>query len=214
MSRKGPLPWLIPAVIAGALVPLAVLIARAATGTLGADPVAIALNKLGLTTLILLVATLSCTPLRILFRWTWPMRLRRTLGLLAFSYASLHVLTYLVIDQGLDVRAVIADLYKRRFIVSGALAYLSLVPLALTSTAASVRRLGFERWKRLHRLAYLATILGVVHFIWRVKRDESEPVTYAVLLGALFLARGWGKLRGGESLKKVRPVPHGGRAPP
>lgn len=195
MARKVPLPWLLPAILTGAFVPLAVLLFRAGNGTLGADPVAISLNKLGLLALIFLVASLACTPLKILFGWTWPMRIRKTLGLLGFAYASLHVLTYLVVDQGLDLRAILADLYKRRFITSGALAYLALVPLAWTSTAASVRRLGFARWTRLHRLAYLAAILGVVHFIWRVKKDETEPLTYAAVLAALFAVRGFGKLR-------------------
>jgi sulfoxide reductase heme-binding subunit YedZ len=195
MARKVPLPWLIPAVITGALAPLAALLLRAGAGTLGANPVAIALNKLGLLALIFLVASLTCTPLKLLFGWTWPMRLRRTLGLLAFAYACLHVLTYLAIDQGLDLGAIAADLYKRRFITSGAMAFLALVPLAWTSTNASVRRLGFARWTRLHRLAYLAAMLGVVHFLWRVKKDLTEPLLYGLVLALLFAARGWGKLR-------------------
>jgi sulfoxide reductase heme-binding subunit YedZ len=195
MARKAPLPWLIPAVISVALLPLAVLLFRAGDGTLGANPVATALNKLGLLALILILASLTCTPLRLLFGWTWPARLRKTLGLLGFAYAAMHVLTYLAIDQGLDVRAILADLYKRRFITSGALAFAALVPLAWTSTAASVRKLGFALWTRIHRLAYLAAMLGVVHFIWRVKKDKTEPFTYAAVLLALFAVRGWGKLR-------------------
>jgi sulfoxide reductase heme-binding subunit YedZ len=196
MARKAPLPWLIPAVITGALVPLAVLLLRAGAGTLGADPVAIALNKLGLLALILLLASLTCTPLKLLFGWTWPMRIRKTLGLLAFAYVCLHVLTYLVVDQGLDLRASAADLYKRRFITSGALAFLALVPLAWTSTNASVRKLGFALWTRIHRLAYLAAMLGVIHFLWRVKKDRTEPLLYGLALAVLFAVRGWGKLRG------------------
>lgn len=195
MARKVPLPWLIPAVITGAMLPLAALLFRAGAGTLGANPVAIALNKLGLLALIFLVASLTCTPLKLLFGWTWPMRLRRTLGLLAFAYACLHVLTYLAIDQGLDLGAIAADLYKRRFITSGAMAFLALVPLAWTSTNASVRRLGYARWSRLHRLAYLASMLGVVHFLWRVKKDLTEPLLYGGVLALLFAVRGWGKLR-------------------
>lgn len=199
MARKVPLPWLIPAVITGAMFPVTMILIRSATGTLGADPVAIALNHLGLLALTFLIASLACTPLRLLFGWTWPMRLRRTLGLLAFAYACLHVLTYLVIDQGLDLRAIAADLYKRRFITSGALAFLALIPLAWTSTNASVRRLGFARWTRLHRLAYLAAMLGVVHFIWRVKKDLTQPLVYALLLAVLFGVRGFGKLRARQS---------------
>lgn len=184
-----PLPWLKPAVFLGSLVPLAVLVLRASTGTLGANPIAEALNQLGLLALIFLVASLACTPLKTLFGWTWPIRLRRMLGLFSFFYAVLHVGTYAGLDQFLDVRAVLLDLGKRRFIFVGFAAFALLVPLAVTSTGAAVRRLGYARWKRLHRLAYGAAILAVIHFIWRVKSDVREPTTYAVVLGGLFLVR-------------------------
>jgi sulfoxide reductase heme-binding subunit YedZ len=111
------------------------------------------------------------------------------LGLFAFSYASMHFLTYAGIDQVLDVKAIFTDITKRPFIAVGFSALVLLVPLAVTSTDAMVRRLGFVRWKRLHRLVYLAAALGVVHFIWRVKKDISQPLTYAVVLGILLAAR-------------------------
>lgn len=186
---QGQRPWLEPAVITGSLVPLVVILGEGLLGRLGANPIAEALNRLGLLALIFLVAALACTPLRATFGWTWPIRLRRTLGLFGFFYALLHLVTYLGIDQAFDARAVLADIAKRRFIFIGFAAFLTLIPLAATSTAASVRRLGFVRWKRLHRLAYVATALGVIHFILRVKKDLREPVVYGLVLAALLLAR-------------------------
>jgi len=184
-----PHPWLKPGVIVGSLVPLAAIGVRAATGKLGADPVARVENELGLAALILLVASLACSPASRLLHWTWAVRIRRELGLLAFMYASLHFLTYVIVDQGVDVSAIVADIVKRPFITVGFSALVLLVPLALTSTKASVRRLGFRRWNRLHQLVYVAGALAVVHFIWRVKIDVSQPLTYAWVLGILLLAR-------------------------
>jgi sulfoxide reductase heme-binding subunit YedZ len=189
-ARRGPpYPWLVPGIAAGAAVPLAVLIARAATGTLGADVVAIALNRLGLLALVFLVASLGCTPLKAVTGWTWPIRVRKALGLIAFAYATLHFATYAVIDQGLDLGRIAEDIAKRWFILAGAAALALMAPLAATSTAGAVRRLGYVRWKRLHRLAYAAGVLGVVHFFLRVKKDVSEPAVYGALLGAFFIVR-------------------------
>jgi methionine sulfoxide reductase heme-binding subunit len=161
----------------------------AARRQLGADPVNEALNRLGLSALVFLVASLAATPLRELFGWTWAIGLRRMLGLFAFFYASLHFATYAIVDQGLRGRAILADVTKRPFIISGFAAFLLLVPLAATSTANAVRRLGFARWKRLHRLAYAAGALAAFHFWLRVKKDVREPAVYAGVLAALLLAR-------------------------
>lgn len=106
------------------------------------------------------------------------------LGLLAFFYASLHFLTYFVVDQSLDLSMVIADITKRKFILVGFLALVTLIPLAWTSTKNAVKRMGFARWKLLHRLAYVAGSLGVIHIIWRVKIDLREPLIVAAILGA------------------------------
>jgi methionine sulfoxide reductase heme-binding subunit len=182
-------PWLSRGVLLGALAPLALLIANAARGTLGADPVAIALNQLGLLALIFLLASLTMTPLRIAFGVSWPGRIRRLLGLLAFFHASLHVLLYVVVDQQLGLRAILEDIAERPFITAGFAAFVLLIPLAATSTAAMVRRLGGPRWRRLHRLAYLAAILAVMHFVWRVKSDLTQPFAYAAVLGLLFAIR-------------------------
>jgi sulfoxide reductase heme-binding subunit YedZ len=182
-------PWLKPGVLVGSLVPLVSILYRAARGGLGANPVAEALNELGLTALIFLILSLACTPAKILFRVTWPIRIRRMLGLLAFFYASLHVLTYACVDQLGQLRAIFEDVTKRPFIAVGFAAWLILVPLAITSTAKMTKRLGAARWKRLHRLVYLATLLGVIHFVWRVKKDVSEPVVYGTIIGILLLVR-------------------------
>ena len=187
--RRPPLPWLKPGLFVGALLPLAVLLWRAAHGTLGADAIAVGLNQLGYLALALLMASLACTPLKILTGWTWPIRVRRMLGLFAFFYASLHLLTYVGIDQQLDWPVLWGDVTQRKFMIVGFLAFLCLAPLAWTSTDASVRRLGFKRWKALHRLAYVAGVLAVVHFTWRVKSDVRVPMTWAAILGVLFLVR-------------------------
>jgi sulfoxide reductase heme-binding subunit YedZ len=188
-ARRRPHPWLEPAVLTGALVPLAALVVRGFRGTLGANPIAEALNRLGLVALVFLIAALACTPAKLVAGWTWPLRLRRMLGLLAFGYASLHVATYVGIDQFFDWAAIATDLRKRPFILIGFAAFVLLVPLALTSTNGSARRLGYARWKLLHRLAYVAPALAVVHFLWRVKKDVSEPVAYGTVLAVLLAIR-------------------------
>jgi len=189
MARREPLPWLKPAVLVGGLVPVATIVLRGIRGELGADPIAQALNQLGLMALVFLIAALACTPLKTLTGVTWPLRIRRMLGLFAFFYASLHVATYVAVDQRFDWQAIFDDVTKRRFIYVGLTTFVLLVPLAVTSTNGWVRRLGFAGWKRLHRLAYLATILAVVHFTWRVKKDLREPLAYATVLAALLLVR-------------------------
>ncbi len=189
--RRGPPPdsWLKPAIVTGSGAPVALMVLRAAQGELGANPVAEALNQLGLLTLVFVLGSLAMTPLKVVFGWSWPIRVRRGVGVTAFVYASLHFTLYAVVDQGLDLGAVLADIGNRKFIFVGFTAFLLLVPLAVTSTNRMVRRLGFERWKRIHRLAYLAGILGVLHFLMRVKKDPTEPVVYGVILGILFAIR-------------------------
>ncbi len=196
--RPNPYPWLKPGVLVGSLVPLAGLIADAIRGTLGADPVAIALNRLGLLALIMLLACLVATPLRLMFSVSWPLRLRRMLGLLAFGYASLHFLVYAWVDQGFVLSSIIEDVTQRPFITVGFLALVALVPLAATSNARARRWLGPRRWQQLHRLVYLAALLAVLHFFWRVKRDLTQPIMYGLVLGVLL----WIRIR--VRLRKVR----------
>jgi methionine sulfoxide reductase heme-binding subunit len=189
LGRKSPIPWLKPAVLTGSLVPIAAILERAWRDDLGPDPIVQALNQLGLIALVFLIAALTCTPLKAMFGWTWPMRIRRMLGLLAFFYALLHVITYTVLDQGLDWHAIVDDIVKRKFIFFGFSTFVLLIPLAATSTNSALRRLGYVRWKQLHRLAYLAPALAVLHFIWRVKLDVREPVAYGLVLAALLSVR-------------------------
>ena len=174
--------WLGPGVLIGSAIPLVWLVVDALAGRLGADPVAIALNRLGLLALILLLASLCATPLRLLFGISWPLRLRRQLGLSAFFYACLHFGVYVAVDQGFAWSAIVADVSERKFISVGFGALLVLVPLAITSTQRMRKWLGGVRWQRLHRLAYLAGGLACLHFVWRVKRDLTEPALYAGLL--------------------------------
>lgn len=181
--------WLGPAVFTGAVMPLVSLILRAAQGRLGPNPISEALNQLGLLALIFLLATLALTPLRRLTGWPWPIRIRRMTGLFAFFYAALHFTCYLAIDQGFDLRVVWEDITRRPFILVGFTALVLLTPLAITSTNGWVRRLGARRWQRLHRLVYPAAVLAVVHFLWRVKADYTEPATYAAILAALLAFR-------------------------
>jgi sulfoxide reductase heme-binding subunit YedZ len=187
-ARADSLDWLQPAVLVGCLVPFAVLAWRAAKGSLGANPIATALNQLGLLGLILLLATLTCTPLRILGA-PWAMRVRRTLGVMSFVAVLAHFGVYVGLDRGFDGSALADDLGKRPFILIGFTAFLLLIPLAVTSTRGSVKALGSRNWRRLHRLVYVCAVLGVIHFYYRVKADVTEPLTYGTFLGALLLAR-------------------------
>src|SRR5262245_22054150 len=140
MFKPKPLSWLEPAIITGSAIPFLVIAVRALSGSLGANPIATVLNQLGLLALVFLVSSLTCTPLKALFGWNWPIRIRRTLGIFAFGTASAHFLVYVVLDQYLVIRAVIADVTKRPFILVGFLALLSMLPLALTSTKRAVQR--------------------------------------------------------------------------
>jgi methionine sulfoxide reductase heme-binding subunit len=184
-----------------ASLPAAFLLFRLLTDRLGANPIAEVMNQLGFWTLTLLLATLTCTPLKILTGWSWPLTLRRMLGLFAFGYACLHLGVYLVLDQFFDWAAIVEDIGKRMFITVGFFGFLLLLPLALTSTNRMVKRLGFPRWKRLHRLGYVAAVAGVVHFTWRVKADLLQPVIFAAVLSLLFI------IRIADWLKRSRPQP-------
>lgn len=213
-ARVARLGWLVPAVVTGGLIPAAALGVRAARGALGANPIAEALNQLGALTLALLVASLAATPLKIVTGWTWPIRIRKSLGLLAFAYACAHFLLYAALDQGLSLDAVAEDVAERPFILAGVAGLLVLVPLAATSTARMLKRLGHARWKRIHRLAYVAGVLGVTHFFLRVKKDSTEPMIYAAVLGVLFAARIADWLRGRATRRPSRSRAGSGSSPP
>jgi sulfoxide reductase heme-binding subunit YedZ len=147
------------------------------------------LDRLGFWTLTFLALSLVPTPAHDLLGLAWPVRIRRMLGLFAFSYATLHLAWYVGVDQFFDLSVLATDVLKRKFMVVGFAAWLLLVPLAVTSTDRWVRRLGFARWKRLHRLVYAAALLGVVHFVWRVKADLRRPSWFAAAIALLLAAR-------------------------
>jgi len=166
------------------LIPAVWLFYEGINDRLGADPMRYLEQALGLWALRFLIATLSITPLRQLLNINL-LRYRRALGLLAFYYAALHLTTYLVLDQGLDFAAIFADIVKRPYITIGMATCVVLVPLAVTSNNASIRRLGGQAWARLHRLVYLAAMGAVLHFLLVVKSWPPEPLVYAAIMGTL-----------------------------
>ena len=188
--------------------PIAWLLARAfGLGGLGlgANPIDELTDRLGEWGLRLLLATLCVTPLAVTLRKPWLMGLRRMLGLFAFAYLALHFLTWLVLDQWVDLPAIATDVVKRPYITAGFTAFVLLVPLAVTSTRGWMRRLG-ARWHRLHRLIYPAAVLGCTHSWWQVKADWREPAVYAALLAGLL---GWRLLR---ARRRAVPTPAAGLA--
>ena len=194
--------WVIkPIVFAAALAPLAHLIWRAVHGDLTADPLAEVTNETGIWTLRFITATLALTPVRRITGWNALTRFRRMLGLFAFFYGSFHFVIYLIGDRfaSLDfpdgilalstvwnlLAAIWEDVAKRPYITVGFTGFVSMIPLALTSTAASIRRMGGRAWQRLHRLVYLTGVAGVVHYWWRVKADTLHPFIYATIVALL-----------------------------
>jgi sulfoxide reductase heme-binding subunit YedZ len=181
------------ALVALGLAPLGALAAGALRGELGANPIETVTHVTGEWTLRLLLATLAVTPLRRILGRPGLAPYRRTLGLLAFTYACLHLATYVALDLTFDLGAVAEDVAKRPYITVGFTAFCLLVPLAGTSTRAMVRRLG-RRWVTLHRLVYVAAALGIVHFLWLVKADLRAPLAHGALLAVLLGLRLWWRL--------------------
>jgi len=180
--------WGKVAVFVLCLIPLAFLIWKAVNGLLGADPVAVITHATGDWTIRFLLITLAVTPVRKLTRQYRLIRYRRMLGLFAFFYGCLHLLTWVVIDKFFDFPEMLADIAKRRFITVGMLAFVLMIPLALTSTQKAIRRMG-KRWVKLHRLIYFSAIAGVIHYWWLVKADITLPRMYALILAGLLLYR-------------------------
>ena len=161
---------------------------------LGANPIEEITHRTGDWTLRFLLLTLLASPLRRITGWEWPFRLRRMLGLYAFFYGTLHLFTYLWLDQFFDWMQIVKDIYKRPFINVGFISYVLMIPLALTSTAGMMRRMGVQ-WARLHRAIYVTAILGVLHYWWLVKADVRDPAFYAALLALLLGLRVYWMLR-------------------
>jgi methionine sulfoxide reductase heme-binding subunit len=177
-----------PLVFTLALIPLAWLIYAAFYGGLGVNPIETVTRTLGDWALRFLLITLAVTPLRRLTGWRWPIRFRRMLGLYAFFYTTLHLSSYIVLDQFFYWPEIWSDIIKRPYITVGMLSFLMLIPLAITSTSGMMRRLG-KNWQRLHRLVYPIAIGGVLHYYMLVKADTREPMLYAGILLLLLLAR-------------------------
>jgi sulfoxide reductase heme-binding subunit YedZ len=196
-----------PIVFLAALIPLGLLAYGALRGDLGANPIETITHQTGLWTLILLLATLSITPLRRFTGINWLIQYRRMLGLFAFFYGCLHLTTYLWLDQSFDLHAIVKDVYKRPFITAGFTGFMLMVPLALTSTKGWIRRLG-KRWQILHRLIYFSAAAGVTHFIWLVKKDIREPLIYGAILAVLLGVRVvfWMQKSRRSTFPSVRPV--------
>jgi sulfoxide reductase heme-binding subunit YedZ len=199
-----------PIVFVLCALPAAWLAVAGVAGELGANPIDKITDETGTWTLRLLLATLAITPLRRLTGWNDIVRFRRMLGLFAFFYATLHLATYVVLDQFFDPASIVGDLTKRPFIMAGAVGFALMLPLAITSTTGWIRRLGGRRWQLLHRLAYLSAAAGVVHYYWLVKADVSRPLRYAGVLAVLLAARlVWARRRAVSG----RPAPDGTTAP-
>src|SRR3954471_1802636 len=178
-----------PVILLACLVPLVRLAWLGFHAQLGANPIEFITHSTGDWTLIFLLITLSITPLRKLTRQYWIIGLRRMLGLFAFFYGCLHLMTYVWLDKFFDVHEMLADITKRRFITAGMTAFTLMLPPALTSTKWSIRKLGGGRWQTLHRLIYFSAAAGVIHYIWLVKADLKKPLEYAAILGVLLVVR-------------------------
>jgi methionine sulfoxide reductase heme-binding subunit len=194
------------ALFLAALIPLERLLWKALHDALGANPIEVITHSTGDWTLIFVLTTLAITPLRRITRQYWLIGFRRMLGLFAFFYGTLHFLTYIWLDRFFDLHEMLKDIEKRRFITVGFSAFVLMIPLALTSTAWSIRRLGGKNWQRLHRLIYLTGILAVVHYIWLVKADRRKPLEYGAVLTILLAYRVaiWAKEK--ASKKHQRPA--------
>ena len=183
-----------PAVFLASLGPAIWLVVRGFQGELGVNPVETVTNDTGIWTLRFIVLTLAVTPVRWLTGWNPVALFRRMLGLFTFFYGTLHFLTYFILDHSLELAGVWDDVVKRPYITAGFTAFILMVPLALTSTHGWIRRLGGHRWNRLHQLVYITGIGAVLHYLWKVKLDTTNPFIYIVIVGVLLGARVWHRM--------------------
>ena len=192
-----------PLVFISSLLPLAWLCWLIGQGQLGANPVETLSHYSGDWSLRFLLLTLAVTPLRRLTGWNRLQQFRRTLGLFAFFYVCLHFGVYLIFDQFFDLQAIIDDIAQRPYITVGFAGWLLLIPLAMTSTHAMIKRLG-RNWQRLHRLVYVIGVLGALHYLWLVKADLTEPLVYAGVLAVLLGYRLWWWTRSATITRSIR----------
>jgi sulfoxide reductase heme-binding subunit YedZ len=208
-----------PVVFVAALGPLGWLVWAALTGNLSANPLSDLTNETGVWAIRFICISLAVTPLRRVTGWNWVIKFRRMLGLYAFFYGSLHFLIYVIVDRfaGLDfpdgivswttvrnlAMSVGEDIYKRPFITIGFTTLMLLLPLAVTSTAGWIRRLGGKRWNALHSLVYVAAITAVIHYYWLVKADVSRPLGYAAVVAVLLGFRiVWSRMKKSATVRR------------
>jgi sulfoxide reductase heme-binding subunit YedZ len=197
-TRKRQVRALKLAVWVGGLAPLAWLIFRALTDDLGANPIEEITHRTGDWSLRILLAALAVTPLRRITGWNQVIQVRRLVGLFAFFWVCLHFLTYIVLDQFFGWSYIVEDVTERPYITAGFTAFVLLIPLAVTSTKGWIRRLG-KRWARLHKLVYVAGLLGVIHYLWITRADDRAPLVYgAILLVLLAFRVPWRRLLRGS----------------
>jgi sulfoxide reductase heme-binding subunit YedZ len=190
-----------------ALLPLGLLACDFYRGALGANPLEFFLRASGVLTLLFVVVTLSVTPLRKIFGWNGLIKYRRMLGLYAFFYGCVHLITYSIFDKSLEMQEIVRDVIQRPFIAVGMAALLLMVPLAATSTNGMIKRLGGKNWSKLHKLTYAVPVLGVIHFWMIVKSDVFYPALFAVavalVLGYRLFSRSRSKI---DAVKKPEPL--------
>ena len=171
-----------------ALIPLAIVVWYNYTNQLGADPINAIILRTGKAAIILLMLSLACTPVKILFGWNWAISIRKMLGLYAMLYVTLHLLAFSWLDYLFDWEFIWEAVLDQRFVMVGFAAFLLLIPLTVTSNKYSIRKLG-KKWGKLHKLVYLIGVLAVVHFTWLVKNVYTEPIIFGLILGFLLLVR-------------------------
>ena len=177
-----------PVFFLAALLPLGLLVLSVFTGTAGPNPIEVIEEVTGEWALRFLLLTLCATPLTRWFKWLWPARLRRMIGLFSFFYATLHLLVYVWLNHNWVLRDILYEIVEKPFITAGFLCFVILLPLAVTSNKASVKALGI-RWRGLHQWVYFAALLGVLHYVWLAKGDRLEPIVYLVILVFLLMVR-------------------------
>jgi sulfoxide reductase heme-binding subunit YedZ len=175
-------------ILVNGLVPLALLVWDQSHKQLGANPQNFLILTTGMMTLIFLMLTMAVTPLRKITGWNWLIQFRRMLGLYAFFYGCLHFLCFFSLDRGFSISSTLTEMVKRKYLIVGSTALILMIPLAITSTNAMIKRMGGKRWRALHRLAYMAAIAGVIHYYMQVKADVRQPLVFGAVLAVLL---GW-----------------------
>ncbi len=187
-TRVKPGWWIKPAVFSASLLPFCLIVWSVVSGNAGPNPVEAIEKQTGEWSLRFLLLSLAMTPMAQIVKSIWPVKLRRMIGLFAFFYVVVHLLAYVILDQTLNVSYIIEDIFERPFITAGFVAFLIMLPLALTSNRFMVKKLG-KQWKALHRMAYVAGVAGVLHYVWLAKGDQIEPLVYLAVLLLLLAYR-------------------------